>query len=152
MEIATVIVTALAIGAATGIKSVAEQAVRDGYEALKTLFKTKYPKIDIVSLEQKPNSESRREVVKEDIIDAHVDRDMEIIEKVDILLKKIEALPNEALPAIGVNLENIKGVSLIIEDIIATGAGVNVKSGEFQGDITIKKVHAGNKENNDPKV
>ncbi len=52
------------------------------------------------------------------------------------------------MPAIGVNLEKIKGASLVIEDIIATGYGVNIKEGEFEGDITIKKVRAGDQGDN----
>lgn len=151
MEPVTIIVTALALGAATGIKSVAEQSVKDAYEALKNMIQAKYPNVGVDRLERKPDSETQQAAVKEDIVDVGGDKDVEILQKAKTLLESIENLPVVDLPAIGVNFENIKAGSLNLEDIIATGTGVNVKDGEFQGDITIKKISAGHKSSNNPK-
>jgi hypothetical protein len=143
MEPLTIVISALALGAATGIKSAAEKAVKDGYEGLKNLIKAKYPNVSIERLERKPDSKTQREALEEDLVDAGGDKDLEVLRKAKVLLEAIEDLPKEDVPAIGVNLEKIKGASLVIEDIIATGYGVNIKEGEFEGDITIKKVRAG---------
>jgi hypothetical protein len=151
MEPVTVIISALALGAATGVKSVAEKAVKDGYEGLKSLIKNKYPNINIDRLERKPDSDTQRKAVEEDLVDAGGDNDLEVLQKAKTLIEAIESLPKEEVPAIGVNLEKIKGASLTIEDIIATGCGVNIKEGEFQRDLVIKKVRAGQQEGDNPK-
>jgi hypothetical protein len=133
MEPATIIVTALALGAATGIKSVAEQAVKDGYQVLKNLFNTKYPDVGIDRLEKKPESKTQQAAIEEEIADLGADKDAEILQKAEVLLETIKNLPAENVPAIGVDLEKIKGATLKIKDIIATGAGVRVRDGEFSG-------------------
>jgi len=151
MEPVTIIITALALGAATGVKSITEQAVRDGYEGLKTLIKTKYPNISIDRLERKPDSETQRKAVEEDLVDAGGDKDLEILQKAKTLIEAIESLPKEEVPAIGVNLEKVKGASLTINDVIATGYGVNVKEGEFQGNVSITQIRAGQQGDVNPK-
>ena len=147
MEPATIIVTALALGAATGIKSVAEQAVKDGYQVLKNLFNTKYPDVGVDRLEKKPESKTQQAAIEEEIADLGADKDAEILQKAEVLLETIKNLPAENVPAIGVDLEKIKGATLKIKDIIATGAGVRVRDGEFSGEINIEQVRAGHKEN-----
>lgn len=151
MEPATIIVTALALGAATGLKSVAEKGVKDSYEAIKGLIISKYPQVGIKRLEEKPDSKNRQGAVEEDIVDFGVDKDKEVLQKAKTLLKAIEELSSSEVPAIGVNLEEIKGAALKIEDVIATGTGVNVKKGEFTGDIEIKQVRAGSLGDEKPK-
>jgi hypothetical protein len=151
MEPVTIIITALALGASTGVKSIAEQAVKEGYEGLKNLIKTKYPSITIDRLERKPESETQRKAVEEDLADAGGDKDLEVLQKAKILIGAIENLPKQEVPAIGVNLEKIKGASLTIDDVIATGIGVNVKDGEFQGDVSIKGIRAGQQGDIHPK-
>ena len=151
MEPATIIVTALALGAATGLKSVAEKGVKDSYEAIKTLIRSKYPKVGIEWLEEKPDSKNRQGAVEEDIADWGVDKDEEVLQKAKTLLKAIEELSESEVPAIGVNIEKIKGAALTIEDVIATGTGVNVRKAELTGDIKIKEVRAGSKGDENPK-
>ena len=144
---ATIIVTSLALGAATGIKSVAEQAVKDGYQALKKLIKTKYPDVGVDRLEKKPDSQTQQAAVEEEITDVAADKDTEILQKAEALLETVKNLPPENFPSVGVDLEKIKAVSLKIKDIIATGTGVKVREGEFSGDINIEQVRAGHQGN-----
>lgn len=151
MEPATIIVTALALGAATGLKSVAEKGVKDSYEAIKTLIRSKYPQVGIKRLEEKPDSKNRQGAVEEDIIDLEVDKDEEVLQKAKTLLKAIEKLSESEIPITGVNLEDIKGAALKIEDVISTGTGVNVTKSEFTSDIEIKQVKAGFKSDEKPK-
>lgn len=147
MEPATIIVTALALGAATGMKSIAEQSVKDGYQGLKNLIKTKYPDVGVERLERKPKSETQQAALKEEIADAEAEKDIAILQKAELLLKKVENLPAENLAAIGVDLEKIKAGSLKLKDIIATGTGVKAKELEIQGEINIEQVRAGHQEN-----
>jgi len=59
MEPITAIVTALALGAAAGLKPIAEQAIKDSYAALKALITRKYAGVNVDLLEQNPASEGR---------------------------------------------------------------------------------------------
>ena len=69
MDPITVIVAALAAGAAAGLKPTAEQAIKDAYAGLKALILARYnraaPALD--QLEQAPESKARRAVVEEDL-------------------------------------------------------------------------------------
>jgi len=114
------------------------------------LIKTRYPSVAVDLLEQKPESERRRKVVEEDSADAGVDQDREALLKAKALLDAVvSSTPGEVL-ALGVDLEGVKAASLTVADIIATGTGIKVKGSEFQGDVVIKKVRAGDR-GDDPK-
>jgi hypothetical protein len=143
MEPVTIIVTALSLGAATGIKTLAEQTVKDSYQGLKNLIKTKYPDIGIERLEKKPESKTQQAAVEEEMTDLGADKDTEILQKAEVLLDTVKKMPPENVPAIGVDLEKIEAASLKLKDIIATGTGVKVREGKFSGDIIIEQVRAG---------
>ncbi len=143
MEPSTIIVSTLALGAATGLQSVAEKAVKDSYEAIKTFISSKYPEVGIEQIEKKPDSTIRQAVLEEEIIDSEVDKDKEVLKQVKALLEAIKKLSESEVPVIGVNLKDIKAAALKIEDIISTGTGVNVERSEFTSDIEIKQVRAG---------
>jgi hypothetical protein len=55
----TLIVAALAVGAAAGLKDTAAAAVRDAYGALKGLISRKYATVRIAGIERKPGSSVR---------------------------------------------------------------------------------------------
>ena len=139
--------TALALGAATGMKSVAEQAVKDGYQGLKNLIKTKYPDVGVERLEKKPDSKNQQSAIEEEIADLGADKDPDILQKAEVILEAAKNLPIENLPAIGVDLEKIKGAALKIKDIMTTGTGVKIREAEIQGEISIEQVRAGYQEN-----
>jgi hypothetical protein len=65
--VTTALVTALAAGAAAGLKDTAAQAVKDAYAKLKGLIRTRYPNVSIDQLEQQPTSKARQGVVGEDL-------------------------------------------------------------------------------------
>jgi hypothetical protein len=150
MEPVTIIVTALSLGAATGIKTLAEQTVKDSYQGLKNLIKTKYPDLGIERLEKKPESKTQQAAVEEEMTDLGADKDTEILQKAEVLLDTVKKLPPENVPAIGIDLEKIEAASLKLKDIIATGIGVKVREGKFSGDIIIEQVRAG--QENPPKA
>ena len=72
MDPITIIVSALAAGAAAGLKPKAEQAVKDAYNGLKALILHKYGKLSVDALEQKPESKAKRSSVAEDLSDWRV--------------------------------------------------------------------------------
>jgi hypothetical protein len=141
--VTTGIGTGLALGAWAVVKSTAEQAVKDAYTTLKTLLKRKYAKVNVEQLEEDPSSKNHRAVVEADLAQTGADRDEELLRAAKTLLDTIQRQAPETASAIGVDLEDIRGASLTIENIIATGTGVKAKKVDTSGDITIKRVQAG---------
>ena len=78
MDPVTMIVLALAAGAAAGLKPTAEQAVKDAYAGVKALILRKYANVDLTLLERKPDSEAKRQCMREDLADAGAGKDSEL--------------------------------------------------------------------------
>lgn len=143
MDPLTSLVTALAAGAAAALQSTVEQVVKDSYAALKGLIQRKYAQVNVDSLEANPSSKNRRGVVEEELAVVKADQDAEVLQHAQVLLEAIQRQAPETVTAIGVDLKDIEGASLAIRRVIATGTGVKVEHGTFNGDITIEDVHDG---------
>lgn len=144
MDPITLIVTALVLGISTGLKPTAEQAVKDAYAGLKKLIQDRYnAKAGLEALENKPDSEAKKESLKEDLTDAGADQDPEVLEKAETVLQAVQEHAPQAAAAIGVDLEKVKAAFLKIQHVRATGTGVKVMDGEFTGGIEIGTVDAG---------
>jgi hypothetical protein len=145
MDPVTSIVTALIAGAVAGLQPTVSQAVKDSYAGLKALIKRKYSQVSIDQLEANPQSEARRAVVIEDLQTTDAETDAEVLQQVKELLEAVQKQPPDVIGAIGVDLEDIKGASLTIEDVISTHIGVRAQRVETRDDITIRNVRAGGK-------
>lgn len=96
MDPITIIVTAVAAGAAAASKDVASQVVRDAYAGLKRLVVRRFgDKADVAGavegVEGKPESEARKAVLQEELAQAEVAQDAEIVEQARALLELLEA-------------------------------------------------------------
>jgi flagellar capping protein FliD len=143
MDSLTGIVMALATGAAAALKPTAEQAIKDGYAALKELITRKYTQVQIDQLEAHPNSKNRRGVAEEELAAAGVSQDVEVLHLAQALLEAIQRQAPETAAAIGVDLKDVEGASLAIRRVMATGVGVKVAGAKLSGDLTIEDVRAG---------
>jgi hypothetical protein len=143
MDPVSIIVTALATGAAAGLKPTTEKAVRDSYAAIKALIRRKYSGVSVDLLENDPASEARRQVLAEDLRKSEAAGDEELLGQARAVLEAVERYAPDAAMAVGVKLERIKGASLTISDIEASGSGVEATEVEIAGDIKISKVSAG---------
>ncbi len=141
--VTTSIVTALVSGAVAGLKPTVSQAVKEGYEGLKALLKHKYSHVSIDQLEANPTSKARRAVVEEDLQKTEAEKDPEVLQQVKALLDALQSQPPEVMSAVGVDLEDITGASLTIQDVTASGTGVKAAQVKTSGDITIRGVRAG---------
>ena len=152
MEPVTAITTALALGAAAGLKETAEQIFKDGYAALKSLVKRKFPQASpsLDQLEQAPDSKARWAVVEEDLAKGGAAHDVEVLQQAKALLELIEQRAPATASVIGVDLQEIKGGALRISDILSSGTGVRVKKADIGGEIDIKGVRAGSPGGNSP--
>lgn len=147
MDPITMIVLALAAGAAAGIKPTAEQAIKDAYAGVKALIQRKYAAVDLTPLERKPESEAKRESVREDLTDTGAGEDQELLESVNELLVALEKHTPETAAAIGIDLKEVKAAYLKAEKVVAEGTGVKVEKSEFSGGIELGEVQAGKIEN-----
>ena len=143
MDPITMIVAALAAGAADALKDTAAAAVKDAYAGLKGFLARKYPKVGVETVEEKPESEARRAVVAEDLADAGAEKDEELLAAVGQLVEALRTHAPEAGASVGVDLEKVSAEHLRLRDIASTGTGVRVKEGEFRGGIDIEGVRAG---------
>jgi hypothetical protein len=145
MEPITAIVTALALGAAAGLKGTAEQLIKDGYTTLKTLITSKFPQASasVDQLEHTPDSQARRAVVEENLTKVGAGHSAEILEQAKALLDMITHRAPHTSEVIGVSLTDITGASLRIADILSSGSGVSLVGADIGGDITIQDVRAG---------
>ncbi|MGH7525482.1 MAG: hypothetical protein ACREMX_02135 [Gemmatimonadales bacterium] len=135
--------TALAAGAAAGLKPTVQKVITDAYEGIKALIKRKY-QVDLDTPERNPATDVGRSVVKEELEKTDAGHDDELLRQAQAVLKAIRQYAPEAAAAVGVSIEDLEaGASVRISDIVATGAGVimkNVKAGE---DVEIRQVRAG---------
>lgn len=151
MDPISIIVTALATGAAAGLKPTAEKIIQDAYAGIKALILRKYGETSVSLIEKDPASKAKREVVKEELEGADAGSDPELLKEAKRVLDTVQQHAPEAAGQIGVDLEEIKGASLRISDILASGTGVKVRKAELTGDIEIKGVRAGGASENPSK-
>jgi hypothetical protein len=94
--ITTVIVAALAAGAAAGVTDVAKQAIVDAYDGLKRIIQTRFGGQSdlsnaITSLESKPDSAGRKDTLQEEVAATQADQDEEVLAAVQALEEKLLA-------------------------------------------------------------
>jgi len=125
--ITTAIVAALTAGAASGLTDVGKKAIADAYDGLKTLLKKKFGhESEVVKsverLEVRPDSASRQGTLAEEMADAKVAQDADILHAAQTLLDQITIQPNG-----GQHIQNVIGNY----NAVVQGSGnptVNVKS------------------------
>jgi hypothetical protein len=143
MDPVTLIVTALAAGAAAGLKPSAEQVVKDAYAGLKAFIQSKYPALILEPLEKKPESEAERASAAEDFADAGANEDNELLDRAQALLDVVKQHDRPAAEAIGVDLKEVEAEYLRIQKVRAAGTGVKVRKAKFSGGIDLGEVDAG---------
>ncbi len=143
MDPVRIIVSALASGAAAGLKPTAEKIITDAYASLKGMIQRKYKNVDLSQVENKPASESKRASLAKELADAGATGDQELLDIAKVAIDAIVKHDKATATVIGVNLEEVKAAYLNIRKVTASGAGVKVKKGEFEGGIDIGEVNAG---------
>ena len=145
--ISTIIVTALAAGAAAGLTDTAAQAVKDAYSGLKNLIKSKYVKasagVDI--LETDPSSEDLQAFAGKQLASTGAADDPDIQKLAQALLDAVAQHAPESARTIGVDLKDIQAGSLRLADIkvqaAGTATGVSASGINVAGDFVIQGVH-----------
>ena len=97
--ITAAILAAVSAGLIAGATKTAENALTDAYTALKDLIKRKFgSKSEVVgaiqSLEAKPDSTARKELLREEVQAARIDQDAEVLQAAKSLLDKLGVKPS----------------------------------------------------------
>lgn len=143
MDPITVIVSAVALGAAAGLGDAAAAAVKDAYAALKGLITRRYQGVDVAPVEKKPESELKRGSLEEDLVAAGASADEDLLEAARTVLAQVKAHNASIGPALGIDLDRVEAAALKIKSVTSEGTGVRVREGKFTGDIEIGDVRAG---------
>jgi hypothetical protein len=80
MDPVSIVVGALAAGAATALKQTAGKAVKDTYSGLKKVLTDGYKLVSIPLLEKDPTSKVFRQAVEQEIGEVHASDDIEVVE------------------------------------------------------------------------
>lgn len=149
MEPISMIVAALATGAAAALKPTAEQAVKDTYAGLKSLIQRKYHNVNVTTLENNPASKERQKILEEDLKTVNAGRDEEVLHQSQALLKIIEQQAPKVVEEVGLRVEDVKvGASLKIQEILAqSGIGAEIRRTEIVRDLEVGKVQTGKSDN-----
>jgi len=145
MDPISIIVTALVTGAAAGLKPTVEKVIKDAYDGIKLLIHRKYDRVSTDMVERDPASAAKQNILKEDLEKAGAGADEELLRQAKAVLDSVQRYAPHVAGEVGLILEDIKGASLKIDDIIASGRGVDVRKAEIAGDIAITRVRAGNR-------
>src|SRR4051812_33538049 len=98
MEPISLIVTALALGAAAGAKPTATQAVKDAYAGLKRIIRDRYAAVhdSVEHLEKAPDKQARRAGVEEELATTAAATDEELLQAVREMITLVKAQAPEA--------------------------------------------------------
>ncbi|MEU1525969.1 hypothetical protein ABZ413_27615 [Nocardia rhamnosiphila] len=154
MDPVTMVVAALAAGAAAGLSDTSKQVVADAYQGLKRLINGKYNSVDLEIVEAQPGSNSRQAVLFEELENAGAGNDEELIEAAQHLLRIMRAEVPEAIEAVGVKLRGVRAGGVEIYDVTATGNAVAVDGENLlvDGPLRISGIRAGMQEPPHPPV
>lgn len=144
MDPITIIVTALAAGAAAALKPTAEQAIKDAYNSIKALIQRKYGALSVEALEQKPDSETKRASVAEDLIDAGASNDIELLDHAKSLIDTVKVHDRAMAAKLNINLDAVEAAYFKIKNAAGEGdVNVIITRGTFSGGIDMEGVTAG---------
>ena len=152
MDPITVIVSAIASGAAAGIKETATSAVKDAYAAVRRLIADRYAEIDLDPVERRPESEAKRASLGEDLEAAGAQDDGDLLEAARQLIAVLREHDTAAAEIVGVDLARVEAAALTLKSVRSSGSGLRVQDSRFAGNITIGHVESGRLDKRHPPV
>lgn len=144
MDSVSAIAVSIALGAASAAGTeVVSSAVRDAYDRIKTLLRTRFPTVSIDQLERAPASINRRAVLEEDLAVSQAANDQDILIAAKALTDLIQQQTPAAAAQIGIELKDVEAAGLRLSDVISEGSAIRVERAKFSGDIDISGVRSG---------
>ncbi|MBF6215064.1 hypothetical protein IU487_29100 [Nocardia puris] len=146
--VTAVVVSAIAAGAVAGVGDTATQVVKDTYAGLKRLLSRKYADVDVSAVEKKPDSQSKKDSLAEDLDDAGAAGDPELGLAAAAVLQAVRDHAPQAV--VGLNIDNLIAEALKVTDIESAGDGVIVRNSTITGTAEFTRIRAGFTESPNP--
>jgi hypothetical protein len=141
MDPISIIIAAIVAGALAATQDVAAQAVKDGYATFKALLARKFGhKPDVADalekVEQKPDSEARRALLKEELETAGAAQDAEVVRQAQALLDLLKESGLAPGPSYQATLSG-SGAIAQGKGAVAAGAGGVAVGGDVKGSTIV---------------
>ncbi|TFD49576.1 hypothetical protein E3T55_10880 [Cryobacterium frigoriphilum] len=143
MDPISLIVVALATGAAAALKPTAEAAIRDAYAGLKRLITDRYNQVDVSPVERNPSSQAKRRSLEEDLHETDAAADDALLQEAKELFDLVAKADPAAARGVGVDLEDIDAAFVDIDRVRSGGIGVRGRGWNVTGGVRISNVEAG---------
>jgi hypothetical protein len=143
MDPITIIVTALATGAAAGVTGTAKDVITDAYGALKAIIKKRYGNVRVETLEKEPASKANQQMVEKELGNTPARSDEELLRLAQVVIDLIREHAPEAADAAAVSIKELEAQSLYVSDIQGSGAGVILEQSKIAGKVEITGVRGG---------
>jgi hypothetical protein len=144
MDPISTIVSALAAGAAAGLKPSAEKFVKDAYNGIKAMVKRKFSSPAVIDmLESEPTSKAKQEVLREELAKTDMSNDRELFERAKELLDLVRKHDPSVF-----ELGDMSAKSVTVGDVnLSEGSGrVSVTRIKANGDFRMGSVTIGHGE------
>jgi hypothetical protein len=148
--ITTMIASAIALGAAAGLKPIVEQGIKDAYDGLKRLIVDRYrDKAEVVDaveyVSKNPEAEKRRAVLEEALTDAGATKDAILLEAAKAVHVAVEQHAPDLPQSIGMDIGVLKAAVLEVENVQAAagGTGVKIDTADIAGTAKFKNIGGG---------
>jgi|SRR5882724_4598955 len=148
--ITTMIASAIALGAAAGLKPIVEQGIKDAYDGLKRLIVDRYrDKTEVVDaveyVSKNPEAEKRRAVLEEALTDAGATKDATLLEAAKAVHVAVEQHAPDLPQSIGMDIGLLKAAVLEVENVQAAAGGIGVKidTADIAGAAKFKNIGGG---------
>lgn len=145
--VTTIIVSAIALGAAAGLQQTTEQVIKDAYNGLKQVIVAKYNQyVDLIDamdfLAKKPQDANRREVLGRELVATGVTNDEDVINRSKDVLAAVDKSGSDIVTAIGMDIGTLKAAALEVDGVQAgrSGIGVRIEEAQIENTASFKNV------------
>lgn len=137
MDATTIILAALIGGAAAGLKSVTERALKDAYQVLRDALVTRDPGVKraIELMEVDPKVDAHRQAARSAIEASHVHDDKEVVLKAQDLLSQLIQHDPDSATAVDINIDEILVMTNVSFEDLSTTGNINIKIGSAKSKV-----------------
>ena len=144
MEIVTLIVGALAAGAAASLKKIGGDVIQTAYDELKAAVVARTNrKAAVEALQEDPQSIPLKQVVEAALQKSGASADADLAKLAAELNEALSRLAPQEKAATGIDLRELEARNVTLRKIVAGGSGVVGDRWKLSGDLLIEDVEAG---------
>ncbi|MFI1239263.1 hypothetical protein [Nocardia salmonicida] len=146
MDPVTLIVAAIATGAAAGLGDLGKQTVVDSYNGVRRMISDRYEVIEaeVVGVASEPEEPLRRQLLAKKLTQVGADEDAELVAAAQELLRLVVDQAPQASEIVGVQLNRVNAAGDIEVTDVAVQGGIGVQATDVatDGSMTIRGVRA----------